>query len=211
MLDSLDRQILETINKAPLIVRSVTEREIRGGVLLPSVTTVDIKRNLPRDVDVRIIEGRLRALEGSGYIYYEEDRWWLTTEGKKAIGIVVAKPADSDSTRRMLDETFSRFEVEEQKPGREEVTGVDQLEREIGEAKDELLRATRVQGRGEALEPRYEEMMVSITERLNLLDRKLQDYISKRKEELLKEVEELELELARKRRELDHLRMVQEG
>lgn len=207
MLDSLDRQILETINKAPFIVRSVTEGEIRSGVLLPSVTTIDIKRNLPRNIDIRIIEGRLRALEDSGYIYYEENRWWLTTEGKKAIIAVVTKPADSDSTRQMLEETFSRFEIEQQKPEKE-VSDIERFEREIGEAKDELLRITQVRERSETLEPRHEETIASVTERLSLLDREFQTYVSKRKEGLLKEIEELESKLARKKKELEDLKNI---
>ena len=211
MLDPLDRQILETISKAPFIVRSVTEKEIRSGVLLPSITTLDIKRNLPRNVDVDIIEGRLNALEGEGYIYYEENRWWLTTKGKKAIGIGDTKPPSSGPIREVLEETFSKFEAEQQKPSRKESSGSEQFGEEIEQARDELLETTRVKETDEELETKPEDIIASITERLNLSDRRLRELMTMRREELLKEIEELKSKLERKRKELEDVEKVIRG
>jgi len=77
MLDKLDVRILEIINSASSIVRSISEKEIEFGVLFPSVTTLDIKRNLPTQIELNVIKGRLNALKDEGYIYFDSERWWL--------------------------------------------------------------------------------------------------------------------------------------
>ena len=155
MLDKLDRRILEIIDNAPSIVISISKREIEVGVLFPSVTTVDIKRNLPHEIDLNIIEGRLSALKDEGYIYFQSNRWWLTQRGKGVLGktgpsISYQTTSLSKPMRDVLEETFSRFES----PGEE------------------------------PLQPR------------GLLDRR---------GELLREIEELEGRLVRKRLELEEL------
>jgi hypothetical protein len=113
MIDRLDKQILEIIVNAPSLVRSITQQELQAGVLYPSVTTMDIKRNLPSDYTIEIIEGRLRTLESEGYIYFESDRWWITTRGRSALGGTL--PAESPRSspkpmRDILEETFSKFD-----------------------------------------------------------------------------------------------------
>lgn len=113
MIDRLDKQILEIIVNAPSLVRSITQQELQAGVLYPSVTTMDIKRNLPSDYTIEIIEGRLRTLESEGYIYFESDRWWITTRGRSALGgTLPAKPPRSSPKpmRDILEETFSKFD-----------------------------------------------------------------------------------------------------
>ncbi len=113
MIDRLDKQILEIIVNAPSLVRSITQQELQAGVLYPSVTTMDIKRNLPSDYTTEIIEGRLRTLESEGYIYFESDRWWITTRGRSALGgTLPAEPPQSSPKpmRDILEETFSKFD-----------------------------------------------------------------------------------------------------
>ena len=115
MIDRLDKQILEIIVNAPSLVRSITQQELQAGVLYPSVTTMDIKRNLPSDYTTEIIEGRLRTLESEGYIYFESDRWWITTRGRSALGgTLPAEPPRSSPKpmRDILEETFSKFDFE---------------------------------------------------------------------------------------------------
>jgi hypothetical protein len=146
MLDKLDVRILEIINNASSIVRSISEKEIEVGVLFPSVTTLDIKRNLPTQIELNVIKGRLNALKDEGYIYFDSERWWLTEKGKEGIG-----KADSNTSfqttslskpmGKILEETFSRFE-----PNREEtfqhqlrLVRKDELLKEIKELEDKLI------------------------------------------------------------------------
>ena len=113
MIDRLDKQILGIIVNAPSLVRSITQQELRAGVLYPSVTTIDIKRNLPPDYTIEIIEGRLRTLESEGYIYFESDRWWITTRGRSALGGTLSSDQPQSSPKPMrdiLEETFSKFD-----------------------------------------------------------------------------------------------------
>ena len=113
MIDRLDKQILEIIVNAPSLVRSITQQELQAGVLYPSVTTMDIKRNLPPDYTIEIIEGRLRTLESEGYIYFESDRWWITTRGRSALGGTLPSEPPRSSPKPMrdiLEETFSKFD-----------------------------------------------------------------------------------------------------
>ncbi len=117
MIDRLDKQILEIIINAPSLVRSVTQQELQAGVLYPSVTTMDIKRNLSSDYTIDIIEGRLRALESEGYIYYDSDRWWITTRGRSALGSALPATPHQPSPkpmREILAETFSKFDFSNQ-------------------------------------------------------------------------------------------------
>jgi hypothetical protein len=115
MLDKLDVRILELIDNASSIVRSISEKEIEIGVLFPSVTTLDIKRNLPTQIELNVIKGRLNALKDEGYIYFDSERWWLAEKGKGILG-----KTDSNNTfqttslskpmGKILEETFSRYE-----------------------------------------------------------------------------------------------------
>jgi hypothetical protein len=115
MLDKLDIRILEIINNASSIVRSISEKEIEVGVLFPSVTTLDIKRNLPTQIELNVIKGRLNALKDEGHIYFDSERWWLTEKGKGILGKPTSTSAlqTSSSTKPMkkiLVETFSKYE-----------------------------------------------------------------------------------------------------
>jgi hypothetical protein len=145
MLDNLDRGILEVIDNAPSILRSVSKREIEAGVLFPSLTTVDIKRNLPNEIDLNVIEGRLNALKNEGYIYFESNRWWLTQRGKGVLGrdspSVSYRTSISKPMRKVLEETFSSFESPRKKPSqnRELLNRKRELLREIGELEKKLV------------------------------------------------------------------------
>ena len=145
MLDKLDRKILEIIDNSPSIVRSISKREIEDGVLFPSMRTLDIKRNLPHEIDLNIIEGRLNALKDEGYIYFESNLWWLTQRGKRILGRtgpVVSYQARSQSKpiRKVLKETFFRFESVEQDTvkARELPDRKEELSKEIEELEERL-------------------------------------------------------------------------
>jgi hypothetical protein len=149
MIDRLDKQILEIIINAPSLVRSVTQQELKAGVLYPSVTTMDIKRNLPSDYTVDIIEGRLRALESEGYIYFESDRWWITTRGRSALGSTLPAAPHQPSPKPMrdiLEETFSKFDFSNQSSSNELPQGQPGSTRQLAESIILLLQKGYEQG-----------------------------------------------------------------
>jgi hypothetical protein len=211
MIDSLDRQILEVIEKAPSIVRSITEREIERGVLFPSVSTMDIKRNLSLDVSIEIIEGRLNSLEREGYIYFEQKRWWLTHKGRIVLGrsdekTVLPTPS-SRSMRKILEETFSRFEVS----NRDSLTlrrhPPDFAELVDERSKVEALLSELKQGvtAGLISKDEYAQMAERITTKLKDLDVQIETHVRSRRSSLLREITDLEEALAKKKAELDRL------
>ncbi|UCH37398.1 MAG: hypothetical protein JSV76_06910 [Candidatus Bathyarchaeota archaeon] len=204
MLVLLDKQILETINSSPSLVRSITEEEVRRGVLLPSVTTIDIKRNLPRNVDIKIVEGRLRVLENEGHIYYEKGRWWLTTKGKSALGISPKQPS-SGSMRVVLEETFAKYESPQSHQQEILSSEFTQLTREVNHARNELAESSRLRDEDQVDTMDYEATVLNLTKQINQVDVKLQQLILKRKETLQKEIDRLESALARKRIALKNL------
>ncbi len=146
MLDKLDVRILEIINTASSIVRSISEKEIEVGVLFPSVTTLDIKRNLPTQIELNVIKGRLNALKDEGYIYFDSERWWLTEKGKEVLGKTesntsVQTTSLSKPMGKILEETFSRFEngEEETFQPRLLLVRIDELLKEIKELEERLI------------------------------------------------------------------------
>ena len=214
MIDSLDRQILEVIEKAPSIVRSITEREIERGVLFPSVSTMDIKRNLSYDVSIEIIEGRLNSLESEGYIYFEQKRWWLTHKGRIVLGrsdekTVLPTPS-SRSMRKILEETFSRFEVS----NRDSLTlrrhPPDFAELVDERSKVEALLSELKQGVAAGLisKDEYAQMAERITTKLKDLDVQIETHVRSRRSSLLREITDLVEALAKKKAELDRLNRV---
>lgn len=214
MIDSLDRQILEVIEKAPSIVRSITEREIERGVLFPSVSTMDIKRNLSYDVSIEIIEGRLNSLESEGYIYFEQKRWWLTHKGRIVLGrsdekTVLPTPS-SRPMRKILEETFSRFEVS----NRDSLTlrrhPPDFAELVDERSKVEALLSELKQGVTADLisKDEYAQMAERITTKLQDLDVQIETHVRSRRSSLLREITDLEEALAKKKAELDRLNRV---
>ena len=116
MLDKLDVRILEIINNASSIVRSVSEKEIEVGVLFPSVTSLDIMRNLPTQIELNVIKGRLNALKDERYIYFVSERWWLTERGKEVLGKTDSNTSFQTTSLskpmgKILEETFSKHET----------------------------------------------------------------------------------------------------
>ncbi|MDQ1278759.1 MAG: hypothetical protein QG670_19 [Thermoproteota archaeon] len=204
MVDKLDLQILDIIWNAASIVRSVTEKEIRSGVLSPSVTAMDIKRNLRLDIDLSVIEGRLRALESDGHIYYELDRWWLTSKGRETLGKpstdITASTSYSKPMREILEETFAKFEADMQTPPHT-VTSLEKIEyfkkrKTQAEAlSSELKRSYEL---GLISEVEYKRMVENINRRLRELDSRIKLSILSRRNELLIEIEILEKELHEK-------------
>jgi PHD/YefM family antitoxin component YafN of YafNO toxin-antitoxin module len=214
MIDSLDRQILEVIEKAPSIVRSITEREIERGVLFPSVSTMDIKRNLSYDVSIEIIEGRLNSLEREGYIYFEQKRWWLTHNGRIVLGrsdekTVLPTPS-SRSMRKILEETFSRFEVSNKDSLTPRRHPPDFAELVDERSKVEALLSELKQGVAAGLisKDEYAQMAERITTKLKDLDVQIETHIRSRRSSLLREITDLEEALAKKKAELDRLNRV---
>ena len=214
MIDSLDRQILEVIEKAPSIVRSITEREIERGVLFPSVSTMDIKRNLSYDVSIEVIEGRLNSLEREGYIYFEQKRWWLTHKGRIVLGrsdekTVLPTPS-SRSMRKILEETFSRFEVSNRDSLAMRRHPPDFAELIDERSKVEALLSELKQGVAAGLisKDEYAQMAERITTKLKDLDVQIEKHVRSRRSSLLREITDLEEALAKKKAELDRLNRV---
>jgi hypothetical protein len=208
MVDQLDLKILCLIENASKIVRSVTEREIERGVLYPSVTTMDIKRNMPINVDLNIIDGRLSALENEGYIFYETNRWWLTGKGRKALGKADSKrfpllSSSSKPIRKALEETFLRFE-----PGLKEL----EISENISNIENKKIRA-------EALlkelkhsyeldlisEAEYNDLIEKLFTRLKNIDMQIETYIQRWRDELLGDIEKLKDNIAKKKALLKNL------
>ena len=214
MIDSLDRQILEVIEKAPSIVRSITEREIERGVLFPSVSTMDIKRNLSLDVSIEVIEGRLNSLEREGYIYFEQKRWWLTHKGRIVLGrsdekTVLPTPS-SRSMRKILEETFSRFEVSNRDALTLRRHPPDFAELVDERSKVEALLSELKQGVAAGLisKDEYAQMAERITAKLKDLDVQIETHVRSRRSSLLREITDLEEAMAKKKAELDRLNRV---
>lgn len=212
MVDKLDLQILDVIWNAASIVRSVTEKEIRSGVLSPSVTAMDIKRNLRLNVDLSVIEGRLRALENDGHIFYEMDRWWLTSKGREALGKpskdILSSTSSSKPMREILEETFSKFETDMQEPPSsgtllEKIEYFRKRKTQAEALSSELKRSREL---GLISESEYQRMMENISRRLMELDSQIESSIMSRREELLREIEILEKELDKKRMESEELK-----
>jgi hypothetical protein len=214
MIDSLDQQILEIIEKAQSIVRSITEREIERGVLFPSVSTMDIKRNLSFDVSVEVIEGRLKSLERDGYIYFERKRWWLTNNGRIVLGrsdenMVIPTPS-SKPMRKILEETFSRFEAstrDSMMPSRHPPDFTELVDRRnnVGALLSELKQALATDL---ISQDEYTKMAERITTKLKDLDVQIEKHVKNRRSSLLREITDLKESLAKKKEELDRLNQV---
>ncbi len=214
MIDSLDRQILEIIEKAPSIVRSITEQELERGVLFPSVSTMDIKRHLTSDVSVDVIEGRLKALASDGYLYFERQRWWLTRKGQLVLGRVTKQAGISTSSskpmRTILEETFSRFEASPP-----DTLTTHQHPRDLTELLDERSKVDALltelkQGVATGLlsTAEYASKAEEIAKRIKNLDAEIEASARSRRSSLLQEITDLEMALAAKKAELDRLNRV---
>lgn len=212
MVDQFDLEILKVIENALSIVRSVTVEEIERGVLFPSISTIDIKRNLPFDVDLDIVEGRLKALENDGYIVFEMNRWWLTPRGRKTLGKTDTKAFQpvippSKPMREILEETFSRFESikQETKTSGSILENIDDTRKKIIQAKAFLSELSNSYEAGLISEMEYRELVEKLSQKLIKLDVQIEAHFETRRNEILKEIEELENEIAKKRVELETL------
>ena len=193
MVDRLDRQILETIANSPSLVRTVTRREIETGVLFPSVTALDIKRNLPGQIALNLVESRLGSLERDGYIFFNEGRWWLSHKGRKELG-VGDEEGDPNMGQRpvraVLEETFTRHQKAQNQEERFSVAdGILHdlyTDPKLGE---------------EARVEKVRQVLDSLPQ-----GRETQDYLVSRTESLRSEVRCLEEELTRKNAELERVK-----
>ena len=192
MVDKLDRQILEVIANAPSLVRTVTRREIEAGVLFPSVTVMDIKRNLPENVPLNLVESRLNSLERDSFIFFNDGRWWLTPKGRREVGRPDEAQPDPEQARPMrmiLSEAFTRHQ------GQEAGGGVDEAFAHISE----LYRDPRLT---------EEERAQKVKEAISALRQsgEAKEYLEARAESLSTEVEQLRAELAKKQAELEKVK-----
>jgi hypothetical protein len=211
LVDQLDLQILDVIDKAPTIVRSVTEKEIERGMLSPSVTTIDIKRNLPHNISVNIIEGRLKTLEDDGYIYYETNRWWLTLKGKKILGndykpLLMPTPSFKPM-RTILEETFSKYDSEMLGAKKTKNTLEDIEDIRNRRIKAETLLSELKQGQeiGLISDEEFEKFNEGINQRLNKFETQTETSVQMKRIHLLKVIKDLEDKLAKKKVELEKL------
>lgn len=184
MVDRLDQQILETIANAPSLVRTVTRREIEAGVLFPSATAFDIRRNLSENIPLNLVESRLNSLDGDGYIFFNEGRWWLTKRGRTEVGRERVEPESSihKPVRALLQETFVKHQQQEPK------TDVDDTLSRLSE----IYSNPKING---------EERSKKVKEILSLLhpDLETREYLESRANSLDTEVKQLESELTKKK------------
>ncbi len=202
MVDRLERQILEIIGDASSLVRTVTRREIESGVLFPSVTAIDIRRNLPSTIQLSVIESRLQLLEKDGYIYSDGGRWWLTKKGQSEVGQSRAlQPSDKQDRpiSSLIEESFA-----------EHGGSVEPSEKSSGLSELESLLVK--------LEELYTNQKLTTEERsrtarsllMGLLedDESIKKYLESRSLELASDIEKLDNELARKRSELRRIQQL---
>ncbi len=189
-VDRLDRQILETIAKAPSLVRTVTRQEIEAGVLFPSATALDIKRNLPAEVSIKLVESRLDYLEKDRYLFYNDGRWWLTRKGRIEIGEKGEQPMSNSMqkpVRAILEETFVRHEPQEL------VDNDDTIAARLDELYDSKI----------SMEERHSRVKEILSEPLEV---DIKEYLQSRMILLDDEVAKLETELASRKAELQRIK-----
>ena len=199
MVDRLERQILEIIGDASSLVRTVTRREIESGVLFPSVTAIDIRRNLPNTIQLGVIESRLQLLEKDGYIYSDGGRWWLTRKGQSEVGQSRAlEPTDKQSRpiSSLIEESFA--EHGEPVEASEKSSETSELENLLVKL-EELY--TNQQLTTEERSRTARSMLVGLLED----DESIKKYLESRSLELASDIEKLENELTRKKSELRHI------
>ncbi|MEM2112044.1 MAG: hypothetical protein QXX08_09245 [Candidatus Bathyarchaeia archaeon] len=201
MLDRLEREILQIIGNATSLVRTVTRKEIETGVLFPSVTAVDIKRNLPSSVQLSVIESRLQLLERGGYIFSEGGRWWLTKKGQQEVGFQGEHQIFVEKERKpvvsQIEELFAEH-GETLKPV--EYGTLDNIDRILLKI-EELYANSHLE---------KEKRMKTIREMIKkhfMPSDSLRSYLEARCTELSSDIERLELELSKKKNEL---RMIQQ-
>ena len=206
MVDRLERQILEIIGNASSLVRTVTRREIESGVLFPSVTAVDIRRNLPSTIQLSVIESRLQLLEKDGYIFSDGGRWWLTRKGQSEVGrlgspVSYAERKDKPVSS-LIEESFAEHGGVVSPS--EEGLGPSGLEALLVKL-EELYVNTQLTMEEKSRTAR------SMLARLLWEDDSLKEYLESRSLELTSEIEKLEDELSKKKNELQRIqRLIEE-
>lgn len=189
-VDRLDRQILETIANAPSLIRTVTRQEIEAGVLFPSATALDIKRNLPVEVPINLVESRLNYLEKDRYIFFNDGRWWLTRKGRIEIGEKGDQSMSNSMqkpVRAILEETFVRHESQEP------VDSVDTITARLDELYDSKI----------SMDERHSRVKEILSEPL---EADIKEYLQSRMASLDDEVAKLETELASRKAELQRIK-----
>ncbi len=202
MVDILEHQILEIIGDASSLVRTVTRREIESGVLFPSVTAMDIRRNLPSTIQLSVIESRLQLLEKNGYIYNDGGRWWLTRKGQSEVGHSKT-PELSDKQERPISSL-----IEESFAAHEGLVEPSEKNSESGELDSLLARFEELYNNKELTTEERSKSVRSTLLGLLKDSESTRKYLESRSLELASDIEKLENELAKKRSELKRIQQL---
>ena len=203
MVDRLEHQILEIIGNAASLVRTVTRTEIESGVLFPSVTAMDIRRNLPSTVQLSVVESRLQLLEKDGFIFSDGGRWWLTRKGQLEIG----RLSDQQPYAQKQDKPVSS-QIEESfaehggpvEPAEDESrpSNIDSL----------LVKLEELYANPQSTREERTQSARSMIKRLLGDEDSLKRYLESRSLELTSEIEKLEHELSNKKNELKRIQQL---
>jgi hypothetical protein len=205
MVDRLERQILEIIGNAASLVRTVTRTEIESGVLFPSVTAMDIRRNLPTTVQLSVVESRLQLLEKEGFIFSDGGRWWLTRKGQLEIGRLsdqqpYAQKQDKPVSSQ-IEESFAEHGGAVQPAENESrPSSIDSL----------LVKLEELYANPQSTKEERTQTARSMIRRFLGDEDSLKKYLESRSLELTSEIEKLEHELSKKKNELKRIQQLVE-
>jgi hypothetical protein len=200
MVDRLEHQILEIIGNASSLVRTVTRREIESGVLYPSVTAMDIRRNLPSTIQLSVVESRLQLLEKDGFIFNDGGRWWLTRKGQQEVG----RPTDQQPFAEKRDKPVSS-QIEESFAEHGGPTIQAENESKPSETDNLLVELEDLYINPQLTKEERTQNARKLIRRLLGDEESLKEYLESRSLELTSEIEKLEDELTKKRNELQRI------
>jgi len=199
MVDRLERQILEIIGNSSSLVRTVTRREIESGVLYPSVTATDIRRNLPSTIQLSVVESRLQLLEKDGFIFNDGGRWWLTRKGQQEVGRPTQQPLAEKRDKPVSSQIEESF-AEHGGP-----TVPAENESKPSETDNLLVKLEELYTNPQLTKEERTQSARKVLRRLLGDEESVKEYLESRSLELTSEIEKLEDELTKKRNELQRI------
>ena len=205
MVDRLERQILEIIGNAASLVRTVTRTEIESGVLFPSVTAMDIRRNLPTTVQLSVVESRLQLLEKEGFIFSDGGRWWLTRKGQLEIG----RLSDQQPYAQKQDKPVSS-QIEESFAEHGGAVQTAENESRPSSIDSLLVKLEELYANPQSTKEERTQTARSMIRRFLGDQDSLKTYLESRSLELTSEIEKLEHELSKKKNELRRIQQLVE-
>jgi hypothetical protein len=205
MVDRLERQILEIIGNAASLVRTVTRTEIESGVLFPSVTAMDIRRNLPTTVQLSVVESRLQLLEKEGFIFSDGGRWWLTRKGQLEIG----RLSDQQPYAQKQDKPVSS-QIEESFAEHGGAVQLAENESRPSSIDSLLVKLEELYANPQSTKEERTQTARSMIRRFLGDEDSLKKYLESRSLELTSEIEKLEHELSKKKNELRRIQQLVE-